>query len=178
MEGGSGGGSNKESSKASSDDHGSTDQSADDDNSGKFYECIFCKRGFSTAQALGGHMNIHRKDRAKMKNSSSVSSKPGYYNPYANHNNNSHRSFYPPVSESLKNYSMFFPAAAARGIASKDAVGSIVRPRELSLFGEDQLHLGLRVHAEGRRVVLGHEERRERDKEGEVDLELRLGIEP
>lgn len=29
------------------------------------YECIFCKRGFTTAQALGGHMNIHRKDRAK-----------------------------------------------------------------------------------------------------------------
>ncbi|XP_068667621.1 zinc finger protein 5-like [Aristolochia californica] len=31
------------------------------------YECIFCKRGFSNAQALGGHMNIHRKDRAKLK---------------------------------------------------------------------------------------------------------------
>ncbi|XP_047159457.1 transcriptional regulator SUPERMAN-like [Vigna umbellata] len=28
------------------------------------YECIFCKRGFTTAQALGGHMNIHRKQRA------------------------------------------------------------------------------------------------------------------
>nr|XP_043638367.1 transcriptional regulator SUPERMAN-like [Erigeron canadensis] len=32
------------------------------------YECIFCKRGFTTAQALGGHMNIHRKDRAKTNN--------------------------------------------------------------------------------------------------------------
>lgn len=31
------------------------------------YECIFCKRGFSNAQALGGHMNIHRKDKAKLK---------------------------------------------------------------------------------------------------------------
>ncbi|KAF5186361.1 Transcriptional regulator tac1 [Thalictrum thalictroides] len=31
------------------------------------YECTFCKRGFSNAQALGGHMNIHRKDRAKLK---------------------------------------------------------------------------------------------------------------
>ncbi|XP_015887958.3 transcriptional regulator SUPERMAN [Ziziphus jujuba] len=28
------------------------------------YECTFCKRGFTNAQALGGHMNIHRKDRA------------------------------------------------------------------------------------------------------------------
>ncbi|KQK06974.1 hypothetical protein BRADI_2g31850v3 [Brachypodium distachyon] len=30
-----------------------------------YYECVFCKRGFTTAQALGGHMNIHRRDRAK-----------------------------------------------------------------------------------------------------------------
>ncbi|XP_038706446.1 zinc finger protein KNUCKLES-like [Tripterygium wilfordii] len=38
------------------------------------YECSFCKRGFSNAQALGGHMNIHRKDRAKIKQSPSPSS--------------------------------------------------------------------------------------------------------
>ncbi|KAH7542405.1 transcriptional regulator SUPERMAN [Ziziphus jujuba] len=31
------------------------------------YECTFCKRGFSNAQALGGHMNIHRKDKAKLR---------------------------------------------------------------------------------------------------------------
>ncbi|WMV47345.1 hypothetical protein MTR67_040730 [Solanum verrucosum] len=33
---------------------------------GRSYECVFCKRGFNTAQALGGHMNIHRKDRIKI----------------------------------------------------------------------------------------------------------------
>ncbi|CAM0949002.1 unnamed protein product [Alopecurus aequalis] len=27
------------------------------------HECSFCKRGFTNAQALGGHMNIHRKER-------------------------------------------------------------------------------------------------------------------
>ncbi|KAM0026030.1 putative transcription factor C2H2 family [Helianthus debilis subsp. tardiflorus] len=31
------------------------------------YECNFCKRGFTNAQALGGHMNIHRKDKTKLK---------------------------------------------------------------------------------------------------------------
>ncbi|KAG2329054.1 hypothetical protein Bca4012_021331 [Brassica carinata] len=31
------------------------------------YICDFCERGFSNAQALGGHMNIHRKDRAKLR---------------------------------------------------------------------------------------------------------------
>ncbi|XP_074374391.1 uncharacterized protein LOC141714790 [Apium graveolens] len=34
---------------------------------GRFYECSFCKRGFTNAQALGGHMNIHRKEKAKSK---------------------------------------------------------------------------------------------------------------
>lgn len=32
---------------------------------GRSYECAFCKRGFTNAQALGGHMNIHRKDKLK-----------------------------------------------------------------------------------------------------------------
>ncbi|KAI5649422.1 hypothetical protein M9H77_35427 [Catharanthus roseus] len=34
---------------------------------GRSYECNYCKRGFTNAQALGGHMNIHRKDKAKAK---------------------------------------------------------------------------------------------------------------
>uniref|UniRef100_A0ACD5UBJ7 Uncharacterized protein n=1 Tax=Avena sativa TaxID=4498 RepID=A0ACD5UBJ7_AVESA len=29
----------------------------------EYHECSFCKRGFTNAQALGGHMNIHRKER-------------------------------------------------------------------------------------------------------------------
>lgn len=36
----------------------------------RLYECTFCKKGFSSAQALGGHMNIHRKDKAKLKRAS------------------------------------------------------------------------------------------------------------
>ncbi|XP_050211823.1 probable transcriptional regulator RABBIT EARS [Mercurialis annua] len=33
------------------------------------YSCSFCKREFRSAQALGGHMNIHRRDRARLKQS-------------------------------------------------------------------------------------------------------------
>ncbi|KAI4303318.1 hypothetical protein MLD38_038964 [Melastoma candidum] len=33
------------------------------------YTCTFCHREFRLAQALGGHMNVHRKDRAKLNRS-------------------------------------------------------------------------------------------------------------
>ncbi|GAV70326.1 zf-C2H2_6 domain-containing protein [Cephalotus follicularis] len=33
------------------------------------YTCSFCKREFRSAQALGGHMNVHRRDRARLKQS-------------------------------------------------------------------------------------------------------------
>lgn len=45
--------------------------SSDDPGQVRSYSCTFCKRGFSNAQALGGHMNIHRRDRAKLKQQSS-----------------------------------------------------------------------------------------------------------
>ncbi|KAK1426984.1 hypothetical protein QVD17_15666 [Tagetes erecta] len=31
------------------------------------YTCTFCRREFRSAQALGGHMNVHRRDRARLK---------------------------------------------------------------------------------------------------------------
>lgn len=30
------------------------------------YTCTFCQREFRSAQALGGHMNVHRRDRARL----------------------------------------------------------------------------------------------------------------
>ncbi|KAK8578887.1 hypothetical protein V6N13_142160 [Hibiscus sabdariffa] len=30
------------------------------------YTCTFCRREFRSAQALGGHMNVHRQDRARL----------------------------------------------------------------------------------------------------------------
>ncbi|KAI4385567.1 hypothetical protein MLD38_003578 [Melastoma candidum] len=41
--------------------------STSSNNQARSYGCIFCKRGFANAQALGGHMNIHRKDKEKLK---------------------------------------------------------------------------------------------------------------
>ncbi|KAF8396816.1 hypothetical protein HHK36_018449 [Tetracentron sinense] len=36
------------------------------------YPCSFCRREFRSAQALGGHMNVHRRDRARLKQSPSL----------------------------------------------------------------------------------------------------------
>ncbi|KAG6504343.1 probable transcriptional regulator RABBIT EARS [Zingiber officinale] len=33
------------------------------------YSCSFCRREFRSAQALGGHMNVHRRDRARLRSS-------------------------------------------------------------------------------------------------------------
>lgn len=43
------------------------------------YSCDFCKRDFRSAQALGGHMNVHRRDRALLRQSSSTHQGPPNY---------------------------------------------------------------------------------------------------
>ncbi|KAF7845458.1 zinc finger protein 10-like [Senna tora] len=57
------------------------------------YTCSFCRREFRSAQALGGHMNVHRRDRARLKQPSSPQNPPpnsssshlmGFLYPYNN----------------------------------------------------------------------------------------------
>lgn len=56
------------------------------------YTCNFCNKGFSNAQALGGHMNIHRKDRAKLRQS------PSSHNDLRSLNSKHENSGYPCAS--------------------------------------------------------------------------------
>ncbi|KZV34988.1 hypothetical protein F511_04962 [Dorcoceras hygrometricum] len=42
----------------------------------RFYSCCFCRREFRSSQALGGHMNVHRRDRAKLKQQHSPTPSP------------------------------------------------------------------------------------------------------
>ncbi|GAB2294513.1 hypothetical protein Dimus_028718 [Dionaea muscipula] len=39
------------------------------------YTCTFCRKEFRSAQALGGHMNVHRRERARLRQYSSTASK-------------------------------------------------------------------------------------------------------
>ncbi|KAI4995130.1 hypothetical protein ZWY2020_035033 [Hordeum vulgare] len=141
-----------------------------------YYGCVFCKRGFTTAQALGGHMNVHRRDRAKPVR---LPAECNLAYPPA-----------PPVSSggfSMLNYARHNSAGVKAEAVSP---GSPV-PRELSLFGADDgthdhdLQLGLRCHGSGdgdlqSRAPEGPSEWCQGGElpERKLDLELRLGPRP
>ncbi|XP_057783256.1 zinc finger protein 6-like [Salvia miltiorrhiza] len=113
--------------------------------SGRSYDCAFCKRGFTNAQALGGHMNIHRKDKAKKKKKNQEviqSFSSGYAGRHVNC-----QVYMPPPNPGLQtgNYEYcFFP---------------VWRPDNLP------------DHIDGPRSLMHVED----EDEEEVDLELRLG---
>ncbi|CAL5347354.1 unnamed protein product [Camellia sinensis] len=52
---------------SSSDSHGGGDLPSGFSWPPRSYTCSFCKREFRSAQALGGHMNVHRRDRARLR---------------------------------------------------------------------------------------------------------------
>jgi len=71
------------------------------------YTCSFCRKEFKSAQALGGHMNVHRRDRARLRQSPPTEGQahmfnlnldPSTTNP--NHNSTSSWSLLPPSSSS------------------------------------------------------------------------------
>ncbi|XP_019191266.1 PREDICTED: transcriptional regulator SUPERMAN-like [Ipomoea nil] len=50
------------------------------------YTCSFCRRDFRSAQALGGHMNVHRRDRARLRQSPPRDNSNGHHSPLLNLN--------------------------------------------------------------------------------------------
>lgn len=162
-------------------------QANDDMGTGRSYECVFCKRGFTTAQALGGHMNIHRKDRAKprpssvipsisskvdddyyasLRGSPSIQSYPSYYSPAHHHH------------EVLINYQTLLPAASTWGFRSPQSDDLYMQsPQLLNPFEEDwRRSLSLQI---GPSHVDDNKEKTEDGSEAdELDLELRLGHDP
>jgi hypothetical protein len=170
-----------------------------------YYECVFCKRGFTTAQALGGHMNIHRRDRAKPAGRDSspadittVSRNVECYSKYRHLLGS-----YPPIAQlssipipipisAGSSFGMYDTSSSAAAGARLDAEGGTggnpnsVSPRELSLFGnasrdQDYLHLGLGRHGhmvgEGSRALAeGSSSERQESGEPERELDLELRL--
>ena len=76
----------------------------------KNYRCSFCKKEFRSAQALGGHMNVHRRDRAKLRQSPSWDFPNPSPSPNPNPNFSSSSSFFPHMST---HYTSLTPSLAS-----------------------------------------------------------------
>nr|GEX43920.1 transcriptional regulator SUPERMAN-like [Tanacetum cinerariifolium] len=158
------------------------------------YECIFCKRGFTTAQALGGHMNIHRKDRAKSrpsylshdKNSSrqedySSYSGPRSYQPIFASCPRTYVSGSPNQQEGQFRYTTYLASTSSttREIEHEnkyqDVHGVIKSPSREEKMRSLSLEYGW-VNGEADREP--ERSLRGGSSEGELDLELRLGHDP
>ncbi|XAR61128.1 hypothetical protein NMG60_11034747 [Bertholletia excelsa] len=153
---------------------------------GRFYECVFCKRGFTTAQALGGHMNIHRKDRAN-KNRPSLIEYPNKHSElYINDSNpkvHQQITTYPPcysaVQEAQVGYRGYIAGSAPAALPASYAHGSDFldrNPNPFDPFGDWRTGLSLQFgqpHMEDEKEKEGASE-----EEDELDLELRLGHNP
>ncbi|XP_077239783.1 uncharacterized protein LOC143880695 [Tasmannia lanceolata] len=167
-----------EDSKSSSGETDRQEHVKDDASTGRFYECTFCKQGFSTAQALGGHMNIHRRDRAiirhrmlssgmnKLDNDASNS---GFFSQFQNY-----PQFHSP--ENMKSYPMYFRPSASGNRetyvfhSNNSPVRKPGQGPQLNPFGEE-LHVGPGTQVD-------REEKGRDEMDGELDLELRLEPEP
>ncbi|GMJ01186.1 hypothetical protein HRI_003787800 [Hibiscus trionum] len=168
-------------SKSSSEETNKSEQSVYNTHTGssRSYECLFCKRGFSTAQALGGHMNIHRKDRAKSRPSSvpillSGNIKVGDDENYPSLKSYSYPPHYSIAPEVHVSYQAFFPVS-----------GWGFRPQHTAeLFVDNSQHpnrsLSLRIGPSGRVDDLGNKKITDHGsiEEDGLDLELRLGHDP
>ncbi|KAG4397651.1 hypothetical protein AAZX31_10G174100 [Glycine max] len=158
------------------------DHDQEDDTGGtkRSYECTFCKRGFTNAQALGGHMNIHRRDRAKAKQFT-LDASPSV-NKFNSNNNDSMA--LPFVSEIMNqptrpNYS---PLESQMNFHPPHAFYYEFcnsRSQPLSLNNQELRDANLSLQIGSSHVDDNiHQVRRGNQKESEVDLELRLGHDP
>ncbi|XP_050220024.1 transcriptional regulator SUPERMAN [Mercurialis annua] len=165
----------------------SSSQSCGEDYVGGFswpprsYTCSFCKREFRSAQALGGHMNVHRRDRARLRQSPPPLPKDGQcsilnlsMNPNPNVNNSSSaplsalsspsfasNPFYEPLSPKTsdltksKTRKSCLDGGEFDGVSQEDGCNKLLKKAEILRL---DLEIGLLS-----------------DSKDELDLELRLG---
>ncbi|KAE8730643.1 putative lyase [Hibiscus syriacus] len=158
-------------------------EDTDDIGTGRSYECVFCKRGFTTAQALGGHMNIHRKERAKSSRPSSlprVADKIAVYDD--NYNVTLNTKPYQPIQSSMALHEILpvsyrtFPPNSGWGSTPQNSDELFVdNSQHMNHWPRSTLSLGFAPS-----LVYDHENNKTCGscQEYELDLELRLGHDP
>lgn len=149
------------------------------------YICSFCKREFRSAQALGGHMNVHRRDRARLRQSPTASDGGGKFsplnpnpNPSFNSNPSSCPSNFPscpqPFSSLLTRFPHFTSKFPPLGPLPNDM---ITKPKAATkvLFEVERCEKGRGDFKKSDFVRLDLEIGLIGDSKEELDLELRLG---
>ncbi|KAL5712202.1 hypothetical protein ACHQM5_014397 [Ranunculus cassubicifolius] len=158
------------------------DNKQDDVATSRYYECVFCKQGFTTAQALGGHMNIHRRERARNKQPTvpvvvSSESMEDYLRPAVTVRPVSahHLPYYSQAQETPpSSYQMYLPPSTSSNIRHPHPrYVTDHPPRSLPLFEEQSPYANLTLQ-----IGSKEEEKMSYGEDDEVDLELRLGHDP
>jgi len=189
--------SSQEDSKSSSEEIDRSSEQNDEMGTGRSYECVFCRRGFTTAQALGGHMNIHRKDRANKAKSNfppSSSTKVDESNSYAdlglysasNPSYLARGSYYStlPDPEVDINYNyyhqLYFPShTKSPSHVQYSEVLCVENQRDPQLlFGQDWRQRGLSLYTNPLCARENKDKIQNNTEEDDLDLELRLGHHP
>ncbi|WOK98763.1 transcriptional regulator SUPERMAN-like [Canna indica] len=148
------------------------------------YFCSFCKREFNSAQALGGHMNVHRRERARLRRLSFSPLPPLDLNPIPNPNlgfksnlpctpilttmpppSDPFATRISPAAKSTVVCDLSFLQLKGDGLKTMNTVEAIAmeesRSKELQM-GREVVRLELGIGLSG-------------DRKEELDLELRLG---
>ncbi|KVH95204.1 transcriptional regulator SUPERMAN-like isoform X1 [Cynara cardunculus var. scolymus] len=133
------------------------------------YTCTFCRREFQSAQALGGHMNVHRRDRARIHQS-----QPNLRIP-----NLSSSTLLIPTQERVANGGLcLFCSLPNNPIAilnpsSLNKVKAVVAPR---CFNSSLIEASTSTnHENNQRFVLDNKRKKTDSSIEGIDLELRLG---
>ncbi|XVF19998.1 hypothetical protein REPUB_Repub11eG0159900 [Reevesia pubescens] len=168
-------------------DQGSSDEQ--EESPARSYECTFCKRGFSNAQALGGHMNIHRRDKAKLKQAS----------PTETSTTTTQRSL-DMIPKIIPSYSPSHPSSKTQPIADSSSPGKwpvwVIQDDDVNKRDKTSCHVGSEIRQlplfdekpsitdqnPSSNQVQGGIEKGLSSSQGspgsDLDLELRLGPEP
>ncbi|KAL2321026.1 hypothetical protein Fmac_029995 [Flemingia macrophylla] len=162
-------------SKSSSEETDPSSEQNNDDmiGTGRSYECIFCKRGFTTAQALGGHMNIHRKERASNKTKvGSPNSPPSSANTVDGNSNYADLRFYSLIPSHSSAPSEVFSPDTAPSI--RPSHGQVLENQLGHVFEQDWRKKNLSLYAD---PLCFHKikDKFDESEENGLDLELRLG---
>lgn len=144
-------------SETSSEENDRPERVKEERGSRRSYECTYCKRGFTNAQALGGHMNIHRKDRAKDKQVTGFS---GSRKPNEDY-------------EAYKDFGSFSRQQAQYYESFRAQVNLEANPRYQNNWPSPNSSLRIGPAYQGDSGTESHY-----GKDDEVDLELRLGHYP